>query len=128
MIFPSNRAQIDFIKKHIHNDSRNLDIAAGSGKRLKGVETTMINLEKTLSKFKDRQVVINYYEDEELVKKDGFSFDSIKIMANGIYFIRKNDVRVSIDTDSFKDFVKGDTFKDYFILKNEDSSIEIYFP
>ncbi|WP_017755495.1 hypothetical protein [Calidifontibacillus oryziterrae] len=84
--------------------------------------------EEVLTTFENRQVVVNVYEDEELVKREGFFFDSITISERNINFVKNNTNKLSIEYTPFNEFVKGDTFKDYFILKNGNNYIEIYFP
>ncbi|NSL52222.1 hypothetical protein [Calidifontibacillus erzurumensis] len=93
------------------------------------METEIEKIRETLSAYSNRQVVLNYYEDEELVQRDGLNFDKIIVTEKEIQFISNNKVKASIDLSLYKTFeVSNDFFKNYFALKNRENTLAIYFP
>ncbi len=80
-----------------------------------------------LCQFKNRQVIINHYVDEELISRDGFFFDRVDISENKISIIRNDLPLWSINISSFS-FHTGDSFKNFFRLLKGDVEIQIYFP
>lgn len=82
-----------------------------------------------LLSYKDRQVVLNYFEDEGLIDKNGFFFNEIQIMNSELKFIKDAEFIEIINLNNFPNFHKGETYKNYFYLSNnKNEKIEIYFP
>lgn len=80
-----------------------------------------------LCQFKNRQVIINHYVDGELIRRDGFFFECIKLSENNISIIRNDLPLWSISISNFS-FQAGVSFQNFFRLLNGDVEIEIYFP
>lgn len=83
----------------------------------------------SLTKYKDRQVVINLYSNDGfLEKREGFHFEGICLSKTEISFIKKNKETFSIPLLPYPSVFAADDFPNYFILKNKDRKIELYFP
>lgn len=80
--------------------------------------------------YKDRQVIVNYYEDDELLVKDGFNFECIELKNNEIHFIKEGNTVFSISLDEFPHFKVLDDFKNFYSLSSIQGKDEyqIYFP
>ena len=80
-----------------------------------------------IKEYKARQVVINHYIDEELVSKTGFLFDYIIIDKKYILFYRQSEV---VHELYFANgiIIKENSFPNYFVLHQDLSEIQIYFP
>ena len=88
----------------------------------------MNNSIEVLKNYKDRQVVINQYEDEELVNKDGYFIDYIQIKNNRIELIKNNEPIYSIDLNFFSSFKILEDHHNYFSVSGKNKKLEIYFP
>ncbi|WML48744.1 hypothetical protein RCG23_00950 [Neobacillus sp. PS3-34] len=81
-----------------------------------------------IKNYRNRQVILNYYMDEDLLwKRDGFNFNSISIDEAFILFL-KNDGEISISIKEYPTFIQPSDFQNYFILLNDTNRLEIYFP
>lgn len=83
---------------------------------------------EAIQKYKQRQVVLNFYEDDALANREGFSFDYIVVTETSVQFIQADQCRYAIDRKLFPSFQVLPDFKNYFSLTNDQSRIEIYFP
>lgn len=81
-----------------------------------------------LTKYKDRQVVLNYYEDDALAKREGFHFSTIEIVHNQLVFHKSETSQFVINLEGYAGFTVLPDFKDYYSVYNEQDRIEIYFP
>lgn len=94
----------------------------------KGMEKLIADV-SILEKYQNRQVVINYYvNDDFLVDRVGFHFMEIHRVDMDITFIKKNDDNYVISLEDFPFFSVNEDFQNYFMLQNGTSRIEIYFP
>jgi len=92
------------------------------------MEVKKVNLEK-LKLFKNRQVVINTYEDEELISKEGFFYDNVEVKTDKVEFIKNNNISYTIHFQKYPYFKEMDGFKNYFSFSNfNNDKVEIYFP
>ena len=93
------------------------------------METEIMFIQESLNQYKNRQAVLNYYEDEELVQRDGLDFESIHVTDDEIQFLIGEKVKESIDLSKYKTFERStEFFKNYFELKNGVNILRIYFP
>lgn len=81
-----------------------------------------------LKLYEKRQVIINVYQDDELINKNGYIFDYIQASDYKIDFIRENQSIYHIDRFQFPVFKKLEEFQDYFSFSNQQGYIELYFP
>lgn len=81
-----------------------------------------------LESYHDRQVVINYYDDEELVERNGFSFSRIKLTEKEIAFCIPDGIDYRIPTTGYVRFQRNNQFPNYYELFYKNNRIEIYFP
>ncbi|MDP4084943.1 MAG: hypothetical protein Q8934_10050 [Bacillota bacterium] len=82
---------------------------------------------KELTKFHHQQVVVNTYNDEELVKRDGIWFEKI-VEDNGyLHFVKEGSVILSIKVEG-KELKKEPVFKNFYTVNEHTQRIEIYFP
>lgn len=99
------------------------------GVRLTGMETEINTIKSSLQPYQNRQVVLNYYVDEELIQRDGFDFQSIIVDDDEIKFLSDNNIKASINLTQYNTFeTSKEFFKNYFDLKNGTSILSIYFP
>lgn len=84
---------------------------------------------QVLELFKNRQVIVNTYIEDELINKDGFLFEKIEIIDERINFVQNQQTKYSISTTKYPIFHALDNFKNFFAFSNESNEkIEIYFP
>ena len=82
-----------------------------------------------LKLFKDRQVIVNTFINDELRNKDGFMFDHIGILDRSITFVKDKQTVYSISLEIYPYFQALEDFKNYFSFSNDNcDKIEIYFP
>ncbi len=82
-----------------------------------------------LKLFKERQVIVNTFIDDELRNKDGFMFDHIEILDRSVNFVKDEQTVHSISLEIYPTFQALDDFKNYFSFSNDNNDkIEIYFP
>jgi hypothetical protein len=94
---------------------------AGMEKKLKDLND--------LEAFKNRQVVLNYYIDIDfLVKRDGFSFHSLKLSDGLLTFTKKEKTCYRVRIDTYPEVYRDDQFPNFYILRNNTDRLEIYFP
>lgn len=93
------------------------------------METEIKIIQESLNQYKNRQAVLNYYEDEELVQRDGLDFETIHVTDEEIQFLIGEKVKEAIDLSKYKTFERSNEFfKNYFELKNGVNILRIYFP
>ncbi|MBI0575925.1 hypothetical protein IEC97_01015 [Neobacillus cucumis] len=83
---------------------------------------------KEITKFHHRQVVVNTYVDEELVKRDGFWFEEIIMNGSTLAFMKEGKTVNEIELTDGIELNKEAVFKNYYSLNIEKKKIEIYFP
>lgn len=82
-----------------------------------------------LKKYRCRQVVLNYYIDDDfLERREGFYVEEMHIGKNGLSFRRGNEEDISISFEDFPIFTVNSDFQNYYVLKNGSKRLEIYFP
>lgn len=82
-----------------------------------------------LEAFKNRQVILNYYSDVDfLVKRDGFSFQSLKLTDGSLLFTKKDDTCCKITIENYPDVYIDNQFPNFYVLRNNTDRLEIYFP
>ncbi|MDQ0199418.1 hypothetical protein [Neobacillus ginsengisoli] len=81
------------------------------------------------TKYQHLQVILNYYLDEDmLVQRDGFHFESIQITADCLSFLGKNGGDFTINLKDYPEKCVNTDFQNFYILRNNTSRLEIYFP
>lgn len=99
------------------------------GVRITSMETEINIIKSSLQSYQNRQVVLNYYVDEELIQRDGFDFQSIIVNDDVIKFISDNTINGTINLTQYKTFeTSKEFFKNYFDFKNGPNILSIYFP
>ena len=95
----------------------------------KSMETEINIIKDSLNQYKNRQAVLNYYEDEELVQRDGLDFETIVVTDDEIQFLIGEKVKEAINLSKYQSFESSkEFFKNYFELKNGINILRIYFP
>ncbi|WP_458412824.1 hypothetical protein ACNQFZ_18740 [Schinkia sp. CFF1] len=93
------------------------------------METEINTIKNNLSEYKNRQAVLNYYDDGELVQRDGLDFQTIIVTDLEIQFLSDEKIKEKIDLSKYKTFERSkEFFKNYFELKNGKNILYIYFP
>ncbi|WP_102347668.1 hypothetical protein [Bacillus sp. Marseille-P3661] len=91
------------------------------------MEKQLENLE-ILKGYQNRQVVLNYYQDEDFLwKREGFHFKSIKLSTDKLEFINDESIYI-ITLKDFPVYFMITDFQNYFSLQNGTDRVEIYFP
>lgn len=84
---------------------------------------------ETLTGYVNRQVVLNTYEGDELLSRDGFFFDEIRINPDCILFIRENQVVKKLNLEPSYHFDKLTRFTRYYAIDHQNGvRTELYFP
>jgi len=83
---------------------------------------------EVLERFTNRQVVINTYEEEELVERDGLHFDRLLFTGRQLEVYRNGSVVKSVPVRPSATFAALAGFKDHYAFMDGESRIELYFP
>ena len=83
---------------------------------------------EVLLRYVNRQVVINVYEEDELLSKDGFLFDEICLDGNRIIFIRDKRVLQELMFDDAAQITQLAGFSRHYAIYHEGLRSELYFP
>ncbi|WP_147535213.1 hypothetical protein [Bacillus marasmi] len=84
-----------------------------------------------LSHYQNRQVVLNYYDEEDFLwKRDGFEFDSLEVSIENLSFIKRSNNVLIITFKDYPYLLRDNDYQDYFILQSNNfrKRIELYFP
>jgi len=83
-----------------------------------------------LTTYKNRQVIINTYEDDELVARDGFFFDTIERSAVDLTFFKDGKPCFIVSLQQYPHSRILPDFSGYFQLYSteQNQKIELYFP
>lgn len=105
-------------------------INAGVGGCAKSMEKTIEQL-NIFEGYRNRQVILNYYQEDFLWKRDGFEFCSLHVKNSELVFEKgRNQDPLTIPTHPYQKHVKNSQFPNYYIFygKNPEDRLEIYFP
>lgn len=100
------------------------------GVRFKSMEKTIQQL-SILGNYRNRQVILNYYQEDCLWERDGFEFCSLRVKNGDLVFEKLNNKKpLMIPTQPYHKYVKNGQFPNYYILYglNSGDRLEIYFP
>jgi hypothetical protein len=82
-----------------------------------------------LSTFRNRQVVLNFYEEEALIQREGFNFNIIEVTDTQLFFYKENKLIYSINLLDYNTFTISNEFKNYIKLSIDiENWLELYFP
>lgn len=83
-----------------------------------------------LQLFHHRQVVINFYDDDELVDRVGFHFDTMTIDTMEVRFIKNDTSIYTLQLNNDMKFVATTEFKNHYRFLQEGTAkrIDLYFP
>jgi hypothetical protein len=84
-------------------------------------------LEK-LKQFANRQVIINFYEEDGLLDRAGFFFDYMELDNDNLVFFKDQKIRYSLKVSDYEKFGLMGTFKHHYGLIKGDQRTELYFP
>jgi hypothetical protein len=94
----------------------------------KDMEKQLNNL-SILSNYQNRQVILNYYQDEEMmVQRDGFHFQSIQVTDSALIFTKIDRALVKIEIKNYPHASINTDFQNYYTLRNHENHLDIYFP
>lgn len=86
-------------------------------------------LMKYLINLLNTQIVLNTYEAEELVKREGFHFNHVEVSAGQLDFYREDKMIYSLELADYQTFEIAGDFKNYFkLFIDDDNWLELYFP
>lgn len=93
-----------------------------------GMEKQLTDL-AILTNYQNRQVILNYYQDEDLLyKRDGFHFLSIQLSGSFLFFFKKDGTTVEINLKDYPSISIHTDFQNYYTFTNDEERLEIYFP
>ncbi len=95
--------------------------------RFEGMEKQMKDL-TILCDYKNRQVILNYYCEDELISRDGKDFDSIYVHHGSIYFIKHKKQVLTINSRKYQNALIGEGFQNYYVMRRDEERLDIYFP
>ncbi|MBO0961121.1 hypothetical protein J1P26_15575 [Neobacillus sp. MM2021_6] len=80
--------------------------------------------------YKNRQVILNYYQDDDyLWKRDGFHFASIQLANEKLLFLKKDGSTSQIALQEYKTMASNSDFQNYYVFHYDvHTRLEIYFP
>jgi hypothetical protein len=82
-----------------------------------------------LETYQNRQVILNYYQDEELlIQRDGFFFHCIKQTKESLSFFKNDGTTHTINLKAYPNKFLNTDFQNYYTLRNQSDKLEIYFP
>jgi hypothetical protein len=81
-----------------------------------------------LMEYTNQQVVMNWYEDGQLIERNGFFFSCLRVEDNTLHFIKDNEVKQTILLMNYQTIEILPDFRDFFQLTNGARSLQIYFP
>lgn len=81
-----------------------------------------------LCDYKNRQVILNYYYEDELISRDGTDFDSIYVHQGTVYFIKHKKQVLTINPRNYCQTLIGEEFQNYYIMRRDQDRLEIYIP
>jgi len=81
-----------------------------------------------LTEYRHRQVVVNFYEEDELVARDGFFFDGIERSGSMLSFIKDGHIRLSIRLDDYPRHRTVHDFPRHYRFYSQHRAVELYFP
>ncbi|MEH7496874.1 hypothetical protein [Cytobacillus firmus] len=81
-----------------------------------------------LCDYKNRQVILNYYYEDELISRDGTDFDSIYVHHGSIYFIKHKKQVLTINSRKYRNALIGEGFQNYYVMRRDEERLDIYFP
>ncbi|WP_077214847.1 hypothetical protein [Bacillus dakarensis] len=88
-----------------------------------------INDLETLTQYQNRQVVLNYYEEDCLYDRQGFNFKRIMVTRDNLTFIKHDgSPEQKILLKEYPEKYIKDDFRNYYTIKNGENRIDIYFP
>ncbi|MFP7297159.1 hypothetical protein [Neobacillus niacini] len=91
------------------------------------MEKQLKNL-SVLSNYQNRQVILNYYQEDMMVQRDGFHFQSIQVTGSHLTFSKTDGKLVKIELKNYPHAFINTDFQNYYTLRNKKSSLDIYFP
>ncbi|MEH7224421.1 hypothetical protein V7112_11500 [Bacillus sp. JJ1566] len=83
---------------------------------------------KKLVKYGHQQVVVNWYEDELLIARDGFFFTHIQIEDDFLIFMKDHEAKQIITLSNYETIEILPDFRDFYQLRNDTETLHIYFP
>lgn len=82
-----------------------------------------------LTEYRNRQVVLNYYQDGDFLwKRDGFHFTVIELINGSLVFSKPDGKSVVISLKEFESTAICSDFQNYYIFRNGNNRLEMYFP
>ncbi|WP_102275254.1 hypothetical protein [Cytobacillus massiliigabonensis] len=88
---------------------------------------TALNIINSLIQFKNQQVIINFYEEDELIQREGLFFESIQIVDYQVQFSKGGIIVFSLSFEGYMKFSQRTEFKNYYSLEKDSQRVELYF-
>ena len=81
-----------------------------------------------ITRYQNRQVILNYYDEDMLIQRDGFHFESIQLIESYLSFSKKDGSKFTIELTEYPSRYVNNDFQNYYILRSNSNRLEIYFP
>jgi hypothetical protein len=81
-----------------------------------------------LTTYRNRQVVVNRYEDDLLVSKDGYDFQELRMEQGHILFYKNQRIILDLVIDEAMSISKSAAFPNLYTFTTSVSRLEVYFP
>jgi len=95
---------------------------------LKSMEKQIIALDH-IKTYHDRQVVLNYYDDDDfLYKRDGLAFATIQIDEQFVSFTKNKHIAYQLSLNEYPCFKVLTDFNHHYLFFNVSNHVDVYFP
>lgn len=81
-----------------------------------------------LSRYMNRQLVLNKYVEDELVERDGLHIDHVVYQQERLEIYKDGRLARTIPIAPSAKFIALEGFKDHYAFVEGDSRLELYFP
>ncbi|WP_144540362.1 hypothetical protein [Cytobacillus oceanisediminis] len=77
--------------------------------------------------YQNRQVILNFYKDSLLIKREAFHYSSLEIEGDCLFFYKNKEHRYTLSLKEYPIRVIGSDFQHYYVFTNDRNRAEIYF-
>jgi hypothetical protein len=77
--------------------------------------------------YQNCQVILNYYEDSLLMKREAFHYSSLEIGGDCLFFYKNKEHRFTLSLKENPIRVIGSDFQHYYVFTNDRNRVEIHF-
>lgn len=82
---------------------------------------------RRLTAYVNKQIILNTYQDGELVAKEGFHFTRIAAEENRLLVFDRDSVVAAVETEGYSSFEQLFGFPNHYAFANDQERLELYF-